>query len=156
MRAPPDSVLRVRGRIRRSYPAVVARFWRTSLQFRTVAITILLSSIAVSLIGAYMSISIGDNLFSSRRDQVSQESSRATVLAQEIFDAALASDDNNPVDLETLSSDAVNKILPSVTQPGDDRHRHPAQARPGDLAGHAADREREFPGRDHPEPAQPG
>ena len=93
------------------------RFWRTSLQFRTVAITILLSSIAVSLIGVYMSMSIGDNLFSSRRDQVSQETSRATVLAQEIFDAALASDDNNPVDLETLSTDALNKILPSVTSP---------------------------------------
>jgi two-component system, OmpR family, sensor histidine kinase MtrB len=107
----------VRGRDWRSYPAAVARFWRISLQFRTVAITILLSSIAVSLIGAYMSMSIGDNLFSSRRDQVSQESSRATVLAQEIFDAALASDDNNPVDLETLSTDALNKILPSVTSP---------------------------------------
>jgi two-component system, OmpR family, sensor histidine kinase MtrB len=83
-----------------------------------VAITILLSSIAVSLIGAYMSMSIGDNLFSSRRDQVSQESSRATVLAQEIFDAALASDDNSPVDLETLSADAQTKILASTTSPG--------------------------------------
>ena len=96
----------------------ILRFWRTSLQFRTVAITILLSGVAVTLIGAYMSISIGDNLFTSRRDQVSKESVRATELAQAIFDSALTSDDSNPVDLETLSADAQNKILASTTSPG--------------------------------------
>jgi two-component system sensor histidine kinase MtrB len=109
---------RERGGNRMSYAAFLGHFWRTSLQFRTVAVTVLLSTVAVVIIGAYMSVSIGGNLFSSRSDQVSKESSRATVLAQEIFDTALASDDSTPVDLETLSTDAQNKILASTTSPG--------------------------------------
>ena len=78
----------------------------------------MLSGIAVTVIGAYMSVSVGDNLFNQRRDQVSAESAQAAELAQEIFNSALTSDDSNQIDLETLSTDAQNRILSSTTSPG--------------------------------------
>ena len=53
------------------------RLWRTSLQLRTVAITVVLSTLAVSIIGAYVSVSVGTNLFDSRRDQLLASSARA-------------------------------------------------------------------------------
>jgi len=96
----------------------VARFWRTSLQFRTVAITVILSGLAVTIIGSFISLSVGNNLFDSRRDQVQRESARATALAQGIFDSAIATDENNPVELDTLSSDVQGKILASTAGAG--------------------------------------
>ncbi len=96
----------------------LGRLWRTSLQLRTVAITVILSGLAVTVIAGYMSLSIGNNLFESRRDQVQRESARATALAQGIFDSAIATDQNNPIELDTLSSDVQGKILGSTAGAG--------------------------------------
>ncbi len=85
---------------------------------RTVAITVILSGLAVTVIAGYMSLSIGNNLFESRRDQVQRESARATALAQGIFDSAIATDQNNPIELDTLSSDVQGKILGSTAGAG--------------------------------------
>jgi two-component system, OmpR family, sensor histidine kinase MtrB len=83
----------------RSWLRRLARWWSTSLQLRVVTITIVLSSITVSIIGAYMSYSIGNNLYEARRAQSEDASARATVAAQDRFDAL---SDVDSVDLDTL------------------------------------------------------
>ncbi len=102
----------------RSIPSRVLRFWRANLQFRTVAITVILSGVAVAILGTYMSISIGSNLFDSRLDQVLAESSRATVRAQEVFDSDIATTDPSRTDLESLSNTTLSNIRSTTTSPG--------------------------------------
>lgn len=70
----------------------VAALWRSSLQFRTVGITVVLSGLAILLVGVYMSVSIGNDLFQSRLNQVLLESNRATTAAQGILDSSDAAD----------------------------------------------------------------
>ncbi len=71
----------------RSWVSRVLRLWRSSLQFRTVATTILLSAVAVGIIGAYVSISVGTNLFHSRTQQLLAQADRATSLVQTLFNS---------------------------------------------------------------------
>lgn len=104
-------------RLRLLWEGLVHR-WRSSLQLRTVAITVVLSGLAVTIIGGYMSMVIGDNLFNSRREQVEVEHARATLLAQDYFDNAFAADEATRVDLDTLSVDVQTRILSSTTSPG--------------------------------------
>lgn len=98
--------------------AQLARTWRSSLQLRTIAITVVLSGLAVTVIGGYMAVVIGDNLFASRREQVQAEHVRAALLAQDYFDNALAADEATQVDLDMLSVDVQERILSSTTSPG--------------------------------------
>lgn len=76
----------------RTWPGNFARFWRESLQFRTVLISIVLSGLAVLGTGLYMSSTIGADLFSSRLEQALNDSTRATASAQKILDASDASE----------------------------------------------------------------
>ena len=66
----------------------LGRLWRSSLQVRTVAITVLLSAVAVFVIGGYMSFSVGTNLFDSRRVDLTATSEKATLAGQRIFSEA--------------------------------------------------------------------
>ncbi|WP_236553637.1 MtrAB system histidine kinase MtrB [Rathayibacter sp. VKM Ac-2803] len=75
----------------RRWPRRILGAWRSSLQFRAVAITVLLSGIAIGSTGAYLSYSISDNLFQSRLSQVTGDTSRATRAAQGYLDAATVS-----------------------------------------------------------------
>lgn len=103
----------------RAYVRRLARSWRISLQFRTVAITVLLSGFAVLVIGGFIAASIGNNLFASRSMQVQEEARSAHNLAQGIFDAAEPVDNQAPtVELDSLSGTVQDKILPSTTAPG--------------------------------------
>ncbi|MCU1527427.1 MAG: histidine kinase [Frondihabitans sp.] len=102
----------------RTWPRRVLGLWRTSLEFRTIAITVILSGIAVTVIGASISISIGTNVYEQRRTQIESESERATVLAQNIFDSATATEDNNQVELDSLQNQAQSAILSSTSSPG--------------------------------------
>ncbi len=102
----------------RSYPSRLLHFWRASLQFRTVAITVVLSGLAVALLGTYMSMSIGGYLFESRLNQVLAESGRATSLAQDVFDSDLATTDTSRTDLESLSQTVQSNIRATTTSPG--------------------------------------
>jgi two-component system sensor histidine kinase MtrB len=104
----------MRGLDWRSYLPRLLRFWRVSLQFRTVAITVVLSTIAVTVIGGYMAYSIGNNLFTSRQAQVDAETASAVNLAQKTF-TANAADDNNSVELDSLSLTLQRSILNSTT-----------------------------------------
>ncbi len=102
----------------RGYPARALHFWRANLQFRTVAITVALSGLAVAVLGSYMSVSIGSNLFDSRLNQVLAESSRATNQAQDFFDSDLATADPSRTDLEFLSNTVLANIRATSTSPG--------------------------------------
>ncbi|MFZ7089045.1 MtrAB system histidine kinase MtrB [Curtobacterium sp. RRHDQ10] len=95
-----------------------AFLWRRSLLFRAVAITVLTTGLAVTVIGTAVTLSISNNVYAQRRDQIEAESERATILAQNIFDAATAAEDNNQVELETLQNEAQRSILSTTTSPG--------------------------------------
>lgn len=96
----------------------IVHFWRASLQWRTVAITVVLSGLAVTIVVSYMSVSIGNNLFTSRLDGILAESSRATQLAQSIFESDLATADATRTDLESLGVSVNTAIRSSTTSPG--------------------------------------
>ena len=93
----------------RGWLRTLARLWRSSLQLRTVAITVILSSVTVWIIGGYMSFSVGNNQFEQRRAQVEESSARATLAAQARFDAV---EDAQSVDLD----DVMQRALEAASQ----------------------------------------
>lgn len=100
----------------RGWLGVVTRLWRTSLQLRTVAITVALSSLTVFVIGAYMSISVGNNLYEARLEQAREASARATIAAQDRFDAG---EEAEAVDLDATMQRALEAAAQaSSTQDG--------------------------------------
>ncbi|PZE68061.1 sensor histidine kinase [Curtobacterium sp. MCBD17_021] len=96
----------------------IAYLWRRSLMVRSVAITVATTGLAVAVIGTAVMVSISNNVYAQRRDQIQAESARATIVAQGIFDAATAAEDNNQTELESLQSEAQNAILSNTTSPG--------------------------------------
>lgn len=96
----------------------IVHFWRASLQWRTVAITVVLSGLAVTIVATYMSASIGNNLFTSRLDGILAEASRANQLAQSIFESDLATADATRTDLESLGPSVNTAVRGSTTSPG--------------------------------------
>ncbi|HEV7950313.1 MAG TPA: sensor histidine kinase, partial [Glaciihabitans sp.] len=96
--------------------ARLARLWRTSLQLRTVAISVVMATVGVSIIGAYMSVSVGTNLFDSRRDQLLSSSERAAVSVQAVFNAAV--EQGGAVDLESAMVDAFDLVARSSATTG--------------------------------------
>ncbi len=100
----------------RGWLGVLTRLWRTSLQLRTVAITVALSSLTVFVIGAYMSISVGNNLYEARLEQAREASARATIAAQDRFDAG---EEAEAVDLDATMQRALEAAAQaSSTQDG--------------------------------------
>ena len=61
-----------------------------SLQLRVVAITFLLSMIAMMLVGGYLSSAVRDGLFSDRRDQILEETARGFAGTQSSLDSSTA------------------------------------------------------------------
>ncbi|OII34519.1 two-component sensor histidine kinase [Curtobacterium sp. MMLR14_014] len=114
----------------------IAYLWRRSLMFRSVAITVMTTGLAVGIIGTAVMVSISTNVYSQRRDQIESESARATIVAQGIFDAATAAEDNNQSELETLQNEAQQAILSNTTSPGGTSiaiERSPDQSTPQTL-----------------------
>ena len=91
----------------RNWPRLVRALWRSSLQFRTVTISVALSGVAILVVGVYMSVSIGNDLFQSRLTQVLLESDRATSAAHRLFDSSDATD---RVQVQNLLSSARTSI----------------------------------------------
>jgi two-component system sensor histidine kinase MtrB len=89
----------------------LVRLWRTSLQLRTVASTVVLSAVAVGIIGAYMSISVGANLFDSRLSQLLAQSERASGTVQTLFNAT--AEQGATTDTEDASNNAYSQVLQS-------------------------------------------
>ena len=93
----------------------LAKLWRSSLQVRTVAITVLLSGLAVGVIGGYMSLSVGANLFDARREQLVSLSANATLAGQRVFDDA--AEQLEVEDLEQTMDNASREILSAASVP---------------------------------------
>ncbi|HWH25274.1 MAG TPA: MtrAB system histidine kinase MtrB [Pseudolysinimonas sp.] len=92
----------------RAWLARALSLWRGSLQVRIVAITLVLSAIAVTVIGGFISTSVRTNLFDQRRDQVVAEAGRATANAQEVFSPAQELSESQ--DIDGLQEDAIAAI----------------------------------------------
>jgi two-component system sensor histidine kinase MtrB len=73
-------------------PSRALHGWRRSLQFRTVVMSMVLSGVAIIVVGIYMSLTISNDLFNSRLTQVLGESQRASSAAQRVFDSAVTTD----------------------------------------------------------------
>jgi two-component system sensor histidine kinase MtrB len=92
------------------------RLWRSSLLTRTVAITVTLSGLAVTVIGGYMSLTIADSLFSGRVNQILSETARATSTAQALFDNSVTA--AGAIDVETANTAAQTAIRSAQSSPG--------------------------------------
>lgn len=91
----------------REAPRRVVELWRRSLQFRTVIITLALSSLAILVIGAYISFSVASNIFQQQLDRALGASNNATAAAQQILDSSDASD---RAALQSLMSSTVRTV----------------------------------------------
>jgi two-component system sensor histidine kinase MtrB len=82
------------GWIRKTNPVLgpLRRRWSRSLKLRTMTITGMITGVMILISGTFILTSIGDDLYNSRRDQVLQDSARATLAAQRLVDASDASD----------------------------------------------------------------
>lgn len=91
----------------RDVPRRLSVLWRRSLQFRTVIITLGLSSLAILVIGLYISFSVASNLFQANRDAVLEASNNATGAAQSLLSASDASD---RASMQKLVADAISTV----------------------------------------------
>ena len=89
--------------------------WRRSLRVRTVAVTVLLSAIALLAVGTVVSFSIARGLFNDRLGQVLAESQRATAAAQSELETATSTD---PASLSTLRFAAIDRIQSTASPAG--------------------------------------
>ncbi|NEN07050.1 HAMP domain-containing histidine kinase [Diaminobutyricibacter tongyongensis] len=101
----------------------LAHLWRTSLQVRTVTITLALTGIAILVTGIYMSLSIANDLYQSRLDQALRDSSRATTAAQTTLNASdITGGDSvrNLLDsaLRTASTSSSSRLIAAFRVPG--------------------------------------
>ncbi len=92
------------------------RLWRVSLLTRTVVVAAALSGLAVTVIGGYMSLSIQDSLYESRRDQAIVESARTAAQVQSLFDNAVTA--AGTIDVETANASAQTAIRTTQSSPG--------------------------------------
>jgi hypothetical protein len=93
------------------------RLWRVSLLTRTVVVAAALSGLAVTVIGGYMSLSIQDSLYESRRDQAIVESARTAAQVQSLFDNAVTA--AGTIDVETANASAQTAIRTTQSSPGE-------------------------------------
>ena len=88
-----------------------AALWRGSLQLRAVALTLLLSGVAVIAVAGVIVTSVRANLFDQSRDRVVAEAGRAALAAQAVFTQAAdagVTDELDPV--WSTASDSVRDI----------------------------------------------
>jgi len=83
------------------------RLWRGSLQLRTVLLTVVLSGVAVTVVGAYILSSVQANLFDQNREQIVAEATRAISAAQAEFTQAEAA---GATELEVVQGAAYSSI----------------------------------------------
>ena len=101
----------------RSLAHRAAGLWRASLQLRTVALSVALSALAVGIIGAYISFSIGNNLFNLRLEQALDSAERSNLAAQARFDAA---ENGSSAELQNAMDTAAQAALQSASTSGVD------------------------------------
>ncbi|QPZ37302.1 MtrAB system histidine kinase MtrB [Paramicrobacterium chengjingii] len=125
----------------RTWPGRVRELWRRSLRFRTVSITVGLTLVAVLASGVYMSISVRNDLFSSRLSQVLDDSGRTMSSVQRLFESA---DINDRVAITTvmntvrnqLAATSSSQLIAGYRAPGQEYNPYAPQGfRSSELAG---------------------
>ena len=96
-----------------------------SLKLRTMTITAVVTGFMIAVSGTFILTSVGDDLYSSRRDQVLQDSARATLAAQGQVDASSASDRGALLALSasvrrTVQDTSSSQLIYVRRQPGQD------------------------------------
>lgn len=109
----------------RQVPSELSRLWRRSLQLRTVAITVLLTGVAILVTGVYMALSISNDLYQSRLDQALRDSSRATTAAQSTLNASdIGSADSGKnllnSTLQSVQASTSSRLIAAYRVPGQD------------------------------------
>ncbi|QNO37008.1 HAMP domain-containing histidine kinase [Protaetiibacter sp. SSC-01] len=97
----------------RTWRERLLHLWRGSLRVRTIVLTVVLSALAVTVIGVLISSSVRTNLFDSRRDQVLAESGRAADQAQRMFTNAAELGDG--ADVQSTADSALDAVQRSTT-----------------------------------------
>ena len=92
----------------RAYLQRAIDLWRGSLQLRIVALTLVLSALAVTVVGGYVVTSVQANLFDQNQKQVVAEAGRAALAAQGVF--TRAEEAGATEDLEPVQTDAYQAI----------------------------------------------
>ena len=95
---------------------------RKSLTARTVAVTVLLSSLAVIIIGGFLSYSLANSFYQNRLSQVLSETERAVASVQNTVAAASLND-------ETALQTLLNSVVPSLEISGGSATRQVALLR---------------------------
>jgi two-component system sensor histidine kinase MtrB len=111
----------------RVYVARALRLWRGSLQLRTVTLTVVLSTLAVTVVGGYIVTSVRANLFDQNREQIVAQGGRAIAAAQREFTRA----DETGVqdDLEIVQGEAFAAVRAVISsEPGVGMLRVPGQS----------------------------
>ena len=104
-------------------------YFRRSLQARWVAMTVILSGLALTAVGGFLSYSIGDGLFQTRQQQILAESKRAVVEVQNTFNAS------SSTDTATLQG-LMNTVVPNLESKTTNASRAVALLRsPGQNSG---------------------
>ncbi len=98
-----------RSRVVRGGRAAVYR-WRSSLQLRVVTSTLVLGTVALFVLGGYLSGWIRDGLFSERVGQLLEESARSAQRAQSSFNDASAA---TPAEVQQLMRDLLHSLQAS-------------------------------------------
>jgi two-component system sensor histidine kinase MtrB len=86
------------------------RLWRRSLRFRTVVITLVLSSVALLAVGTVVSYTIAQGLYSDRVQQVESQSFRATSAAQKTIYSTPTLDAVLLDGVRTQAISAINQV----------------------------------------------
>nr|WP_314843576.1 MtrAB system histidine kinase MtrB [uncultured Microbacterium sp.] len=84
----------------RGWPTVLGALWRRSLRFRTVSITLLLTSTAILITCVTMALVIQNDLFESRKNEALEDAARSINQAQTTLDATALGD--SPTALQEL------------------------------------------------------
>ena len=90
--------------------------WVGSLRLRMTAISVGLSLVAVVAIGSFLSYTIEQNLFESRRNEVISETQSVSDTVQSQFDGAINAE--NAIDIESANSNAQATIRATTNSPG--------------------------------------
>ncbi|MET0296219.1 MAG: MtrAB system histidine kinase MtrB [Microbacterium sp.] len=117
----------------RAWPDSLAGLWRRSLRFRTILVTLALTALAVVIACLGMAISIQNDLFDSRRDQVLLDAQRATTTAQETLNSTVQGDASQ---LQTLLNGVSTTLAQQSSSDGISVRRidsSPSQVAPQDV-----------------------
>lgn len=137
----------------RRWLGVGLRFWRRSVQFRTVVITVVLVGLAEVIVGGFLSIQISKGLFQERLEQVSAEATRGLEQADSSFSSASTTNANaaSTLVMDTLRGmqgdgvavrrDVVFRLLPGASAywvPGQDTSAEASSAITDELQNQVA------------------